>query len=95
MATTYFNPTLEQLAGAHPKKLPVQLRMRSPIGKTDHYVVRDIWHAVDAQGNVLAGGKVGQVGYKSDQPVFRTKADVQAWIEHKTSRAKARRPATP
>lgn len=89
MVTTYFNPTLEQLAGAHPKKLPVQFRMRSPIGRTDRYVTRDSWHAVDAQGNVLAGGKVGQVGYRSDLPVFRTKADVLEWIDHKTKRAQS------
>jgi len=81
------NPTLEQLAGAQPKKLPLQLRMRSPIGKTDHYVERDTWHVVDAQGNVLAGGKMKQVGYRSDVPVFRTRADAQEWIEHKTRRA--------
>lgn len=89
MNTRAFNPSPEQLTGAFPKKLPVQLRMRSPIGKTDHYVERDLWHAVDAQGNVLAGGKVKQVGYKSDQPEFRTRAEVLEWIAHKTKRAQA------
>lgn len=93
MRYQYTNPTLEQLEGAHPKKLPTILRMRSPVGKVDHYVERGVWHVVNAKGEVLAGGKVSQVGYKSDKPVFKTKVQAQDWIEHKTKRALARQAA--